>query len=96
MKEATGELNMTVITIVAIAAIVAFFYFFIYPGIRDSIALNQACNDPSTYADQGQQANDAGDEVTCDDNGTDANGNREWTCTLGTRTKTCPSRAGQQ
>ncbi len=40
MKEATGELNMTVITVVAIAAIAAFFYVFVWPGIRVSIANN--------------------------------------------------------
>lgn len=44
MKEATGELNMTVITIVAIGAIVAFFYLFIWPSIRTSLALTSACN----------------------------------------------------
>ena len=41
MKEATGELNMTVITIVAIAAIAAFFYAFVWPGLQKSIARNQ-------------------------------------------------------
>lgn len=37
MKEATGELNMTVVTIIAIAAIVAFFMAVIWPNIRGSI-----------------------------------------------------------
>ncbi len=36
MKEATGELNMTVVTIVLIGVIAAFFAFF-WPTIRDSI-----------------------------------------------------------
>ena len=36
MKEASGELNMTLITIVAIAAIAALFAL-LYPGIRDTI-----------------------------------------------------------
>ena len=36
MKEAMGELNMTVVTIVAIAAIAAFFAL-IWPSIRNSI-----------------------------------------------------------
>ena len=40
MKEATGELNMTVITVVAIAAIAAIFYAFVWPGIKESIARN--------------------------------------------------------
>lgn len=37
MKEASGELNMTVITIVAIAAIAALFAA-LWPGIRNSIS----------------------------------------------------------
>ena len=40
MKEATGELNMTVITVVAIAAVAAIFYAFVWPGIKQSIASN--------------------------------------------------------
>ncbi len=37
MKEASGELNMTVIVIVAIAAIAAFAAFVIYPTVKNSI-----------------------------------------------------------
>ncbi len=44
MKEATGELNMTVVTVVAIAAIIAFFYAFIWPGIKVSLARNTCSN----------------------------------------------------
>ena len=44
MKEATGELNMTVITVVAIAAVAAFFYAFVWPSIQASLALTTACN----------------------------------------------------
>lgn len=36
MKEATGELNMTVVTIIAIGAIIAFFWV-MYPIIKNSI-----------------------------------------------------------
>lgn len=43
MKEATGELNMTVITVVAIAAVAAFFYAFVWPAIKTSIGMN-TCN----------------------------------------------------
>jgi Na+-translocating ferredoxin:NAD+ oxidoreductase RnfG subunit len=42
MKEATGELNMTVITLVAIAAIGALFYVFVWPMIQRTIA-QQTC-----------------------------------------------------
>ena len=44
MKEATGELNMTVVTVVAIAAIGAFFYAFIWPSIKNSITSSVNCN----------------------------------------------------
>ena len=43
MKEATGELNMTVVTVVAIAAVAAFFYAFVWPGIKNSISRNTKC-----------------------------------------------------
>ena len=89
MKEATGELNMTVITIVAIAAIVAFFYFFIYPGIRDSIILNQMCNDPWAYQDEDEDGN------SCDALGDPQTGNGA-TCTVGktSRKKLCTRAVG--
>ena len=44
MKEATGELNMTVVTVVAIAALVAFFYLIIWPTIKTGMALTSACS----------------------------------------------------
>jgi len=37
MKEASGELNMTLITIVAIAAIAGLFATFIFPNIKNWI-----------------------------------------------------------
>ena len=40
MKEATGELNMTVITLVAIAAIGAVFYFLVWPLVQRTLASN--------------------------------------------------------
>lgn len=43
MKEATGELNMTVITVVAIAAVAAFFYAFVWPSIKNNINQNTYC-----------------------------------------------------
>ena len=44
MKEATGELNMTVITVVAIAAVAAFFYAFVWPNIKNSITASTYCS----------------------------------------------------
>ncbi len=42
MKEASGELNLTVVTIIAIAAIAAFFTTVIWPNVQNSI--NQQWN----------------------------------------------------
>lgn len=44
MKEATGELNMTVVTVVAIAAVAAFFYAFVWPSIKTSIKASTYCS----------------------------------------------------
>ena len=46
MKEATGELNMTVITLVAITAIAAVFYFVVWPLVQQTL-VNQTCK--TTY-----------------------------------------------
>ena len=43
MKEATGELNMTVVTVVAIAAVAAFFYAFVWPAIKNNLNRNTYC-----------------------------------------------------
>ena len=37
MKEATGEMNMTVVTIIAVGAIIAFFWF-MWPTIKNTIS----------------------------------------------------------
>ena len=44
MKEATGELNITVITVVAIAAVAAFFYAFIWPAIKANLNRQTLCS----------------------------------------------------
>lgn len=44
MKEATGELNMTVITVVAIAAVGLLFTVFVWPNIQANLTLNTACS----------------------------------------------------
>ena len=43
MKEATGELIMTVITLIAVAAVAALFYFVMWPMIQRMI-VQQTCN----------------------------------------------------
>ena len=42
MKEATGELNMTVVTLIAIAAIGAVFYFVVWPIVQAAL-VTQTC-----------------------------------------------------
>lgn len=53
MKEATGELNMTVITVVAIAAVAAFFYAFVWPSIKSTISRNNHCANTSRCEENG-------------------------------------------
>lgn len=43
MKEATGELNTTVIVVIIVAMLVAFFYFTIWPVIKNNMNQNSAC-----------------------------------------------------
>lgn len=49
MKEATGELNMTVIAVVAIAAVGAFFYAFIWPRIKSTVSSQSICSNGQNY-----------------------------------------------
>ena len=44
MKEATGELNMTVVTVVAIAAVLAFFTLVIWPTIKGTLIATTHCS----------------------------------------------------
>lgn len=44
MREATGELNMTVVTVVAIAAVAAFFYAFVWPAVKNNITQQTYCS----------------------------------------------------
>ncbi len=60
MKEATGELNMTVITVIAIAAVAALFYAFVWPMIQRTI-VQQTCN---TYG-PGYTAEKSTDTTKC-------------------------------
>jgi hypothetical protein len=51
MKEATGELNMTVITVVAIAAVGLLFTVFVWPNIQSNLALSTACSSVDNNGD---------------------------------------------
>ena len=63
MKEATGELNMTVVTVVAIAALVAIFYAFIWPIIQGNMALTSACSSAGSTGYEVDLANNS--HVSC-------------------------------
>ena len=71
MKEATGELNMTVITVVAIAAIAALFTIFIMPNIQANIMMQTACSNIDADGNYTQEDADevdgtgSGNTVSC-------------------------------
>lgn len=43
MKEASGELNLTVVVVMAVAALMAFFYTLIWPMLRNNLSANTKC-----------------------------------------------------
>lgn len=49
MKEATGELNMTVIVVVAVGVLAAFFYTTIWPIIRNTYISSSKCSSAICY-----------------------------------------------
>ena len=55
MKEATGELNMTVVVVVAVGVLAAFFYTTLWPMIKGSYISSSKCSDavcdPRTLSD---------------------------------------------
>ena len=71
MKEATGELNMTVITVVAIAAVGLLFTLFVWPNIQANLAINTAC----------ANIDNNGNYETADDSIADANSDGYVKCT---------------
>ena len=70
MKEATGELNMTVVTIVAIAALLAFFYAVIWPNLQVGMSLSSACSaaNGTTYSTEGTDSRGKKWEIKCSSN----------------------------
>lgn len=43
MKEATGELNGTVIVVIAVAALTAFFFMVLWPMIKEGFVIDANC-----------------------------------------------------
>ncbi len=68
MKEATGELNMTVITVVAIAAVGALFTVFVWPNIQMNLMLSTACSQIDTEGHYISEEDDGSDtkSISCD------------------------------
>ena len=44
MREATGELNITVVVVTLVAVLVAFFYAVIWPIVKNNLTYTQNCN----------------------------------------------------
>ncbi len=44
MKEATGELNATVVVVLAVGILIAFFYYTIWPIIKYNFEKNTQCS----------------------------------------------------
>lgn len=69
MKEATGELNMTVVIVIAVAALAAFFYTVIWPAIGNNYRSNANCNDAICKCENGNNDCDMAKCYIVDDNG---------------------------
>ena len=78
MKEATGELNMTVITVVAIAAIAGLFYAFVWPMIQQSIVQN-TCNTMGSNW-KAEKAENGATSDGCTSAKSDNSGGTTWQC----------------
>ena len=81
MKEATGELNMTVITLAAIAAIAAVFYFVVWPLVQQTL-VSQTCrttygSDFTAFKNGDQTVTDTGSQATVS----------KWKCCNANQTK---------
>ncbi len=44
MKEATGELNLSVVVVVAVALLSAFFFSYVWPMLRNNFDKNSKCS----------------------------------------------------
>lgn len=44
MKEATGELNATVVVVMAVGTLMAFFYYTLWPIIKSNFDSNSQCS----------------------------------------------------
>lgn len=49
MKEATGELNMTVVIVVTVAFLAVFFFAILWPSIKNTFIASSRCSDAICY-----------------------------------------------
>ena len=66
MKEATGELNSTVIVVMAVAVLAAFFFSVLWPLIRSNYEANAKCSDAVCgYNCEGDKQEASEGSITC-------------------------------
>lgn len=68
MKEATGELNLTVVIVIIVALLSFFFFSIVWPSIRANFARNTKCDDaicPCPSFDNEGTCNYKGATVEC-------------------------------
>lgn len=83
MKEATGELNLTLIVAIIVAMLSLFFFYVLWPNIKGNIALSSNCDAaicecPDGYRDQNGTCTYKGTSVECYAKG---NPNKKFICT---------------
>jgi hypothetical protein len=61
MKEATGELNSTLVVVIAVGLLAAFFYYTLWPILKNNMDQNSMCS--QAWCDS--HANDDGITVKC-------------------------------
>lgn len=63
MKEATGELNSTVVVVMAVAMLMAFFYTVIWPILKGNMDANSKCG--KAWCDKCASPDGVCSTVTC-------------------------------
>lgn len=62
MKQATGELNVTIVVVISVGILLAFFYGVLWPMIKGNLSYTQNCN--NAICDKGTFDKNTG-RVTC-------------------------------
>ncbi len=75
MREASGELNMTVVIVTFVAALGVFFFTVIWPAIRNNMASQTKCSDAICEKDE-----DGDGRVQCYYRDSKGNDSASFTC----------------